>query len=272
MNAIETDPYVEILGVKVQRRVGVCHPDAPILDTFNLVVHVTDACPGACKFCCNTSRGFVLDVEKFKRDYEAIRSQVTIGNVFFTGGEPTLYWNKIKECLSVIDAPVTVHTMGIHLDQIDSPVNVSLSRHHWDHAVNEEILGTKLPKNYLDSFPMKSRTNLACNIIKGYVDNETDMSKVLDLSMEHGFPLVAFVGLMPINDYSKEFGTPIPKLAGEDSLKYRTFAYGKSCVCGNFCYHKDGKFQLYYTRHNTCPSVNRGGRIVYKNGVQPWFS
>jgi organic radical activating enzyme len=264
--------YAEVLGVKVRRRTGVCHPDVPLLDSFNLTVHVTDACPCSCNFCCNSSKGLLLDVDQFKRDYEVMRTQCTIGHVYFTGGEPTLYWDKIKECLGFIDVEATIHTMGFNLKQIDVPVNVSLSRHHWDHAINEKILGVKLPLDYLDDFPMKKRTNLACNIIKGYVDNATDMAKVLDLSIEHEFPLVSFIGLMPINGYSREHGLRIPTLPSDDAIKYRQFSFQHSCSCSNFCYHKDGKFQQYYIRHNTCPDNNRGGRIVYKNGVQPWFN
>lgn len=264
--------YTEILGVKVRRRTGNCHPDVPILDSFNLTVHVTDACPASCKFCCNTSKGLLLDVDKFKRDYEIMKGQCTIGHVYFTGGEPLLYWDKIKECLGVIEEQVTIHTMGMNLDRIDMPVNVSLSRHHWDHKVNEEILGIKLPVDYIEKFSLKRLSNLACNIIKGYVDNKDDMCKVLDFSIEHGFPLVSFVGLMPINEYSRANGLAIPSLAAEDSINYRKFKFQHSCECGNHCYHRDGKFQFYYIRHNTDPDNNRGGRIVYKNGVQPWFN
>lgn len=267
------NPFIDVLGVKVMKRVVSCHPDAVLTGNFKLIVHVTDGCPGRCKFCCNKSSGFSLDVEKFKRDFIEIEKKCTIDEVFFTGGEPTLYWDKIKECLTVIKQKVTIHTMGMFLDRIDVPINVSLSRHHWDHEENERILGVKLPKNYLSRFKYLDKTNLACNIIKGHVDNEIDMRRVLDLAMDNGIPLVGFIGLMPINDYSKDNGIRIPQFTGNDVLPYRAFCYKKgSCQCSNYCYHRDSKFQLFYFRHNTCPSDNHGGRILYKNGIQPWFS
>ena len=268
--------FIEILGVKVKLRTVSCAPTAPAYpDDFKLVIHVTDACPAACKFCCNSSVGFSLDVEKFKQDYKEIIKKCHISDVYFTGGEPMLYWKKIKECLSVIgDIRCTVHTTGVNLDQIDMPVNLSISRHHWDHEINERIIGTKFPNTYLDNFPFKERANISCNIIKGFVDNIEDMKRVLDFSMKTGFGFVAFIGLMPLNNYSKEFGREIPTPECVDILKYKEYSYKNSvaCRCANYCYHKNGEFLLFYTRHNQCPNENHGGRIVYKNGIQPWFT
>ena len=265
--------YTEVLGVKCLKRTFACRKGFFLKDIFKLSVHVSDACPCSCKFCCNSSKGFFLDVEKFKRDYELINKQCVLDDVYFTGGEPMIYWDKIKECISVIEQRVTINTMGLNLDHIDIPVNVSLSRHHWDHATNEQILGVKLPIDYIKRFHYKKKMNLACNIIKDYVDDEEDMRKMLDFAMDNKIPLVSFVGLMPLNDYSKEFGVQVPKITGDDILPYREFNYqNNTCHCANFCYHKNGNFQLFYTRHNQCPSDNHGGRLIYRNGIQPWFS
>lgn len=275
MNTENTDTFVDILGVKVKKRIAHCVKDRPIPTGFKLVVHVTDACPCSCQFCCNQSKGFSLDVEQFKRDYEEIIKRVQVDEVFFTGGEPMLYWDKIKECASVIKCAVTVHTAGLNLHLIDDPkFYVSLSRHHYDHAVNESILQTKLPESYIKDFRFKERMNIACNIIKGHIDNPEEMRKVLDFAIANEIPQVAFIGLMPINEYSKEHCLPVPRLVGDDILKYRDFDFSNgACHCANYCYHdKNGNLLTFYTRHNTCPSINHGGRIIYKNGIQPWFT
>ena len=140
---------IEILGTKVLYRTLACHKDWKATDTFKMTVQVTDACPAKCKFCCNPGKGILLDVEKFKRDYEVINAAVRLDEVYFTGGEPMLYWKLIKECIKVIKQPVLINTMGLFLHRIDEPVAISLSRHHWDHDINNEILGMHLPKDYL---------------------------------------------------------------------------------------------------------------------------
>ena len=250
-----------------------CDGSAP-RESFNLSIHVTDACPGKCKFCCNTSRGLTLDVEKFKRDYVEMTKTVKIDNVFFTGGEPMLYWDKIKECMSVIDAHCIVHTTGINLEQIDVPVELSVSRHHWDHKINAEILGMDHPTDYLQRFKFKDQLHLACNLIRSYVDDVEDIKKYLDFALDNDIPLVGFIGLMPINDYSRENGVQVPMFNDVDILPYSSFAFRETaCRCANYCYTDGrGRVQPFYTRHNQCPNINRGGRIIYKNGVQAWYT
>ena len=268
---VDADKFATVLGTPVPYKTSACHPDYPPWKTFKLVVHVTDACPAACKFCRNMSKGAVLDMVKFKDDYQKMNEQVKITEVLFTGGEPMLYWKKVKECLGFIKQSAVIHTMGINLHQIDEPVHVSLSRHHWNHELNEEIIGAKLPKDYLTSYPTKHAMNFACNIIKGYVDNPADMRRVLDLAMDEGVKFVGFIGLLPVNDFCKENGTPPPELVGEDILKYRTFAYEDSCTCANYCYQRDGQVLPFYNRR--CLSLGQGaaGRIVYKNGgITSW--
>ena len=265
--------FVEILGVKVPYRALSCNPLYPFNDHFKLTVHVTDACPCDCKFCCNAlNKGAFLDVEKFRRDYEAINAAVTLDEVYLTGGEPTLFWDKIKECLAFIKQPVTINTMGLYLDRIDEPVGISLSRHHWEHEVNESILGIKIPKDYIEKFPYKERMNISCNLIKGQVEDEAGMRKMLDFSMDNDIGTTGFVALLPVNEYSIGNVVPIPHLTGDDVLTYREFNYPTgTCSCSNFCYSRGAKTHRFYVKRNLCPTENRGGRIMYRNGIQPWF-
>ena len=213
----------------------------------------------------------MLDVAKFKDDYQRICEEVELTEVLISGGEPMLYWSKIKECLQFIKQGVVVHTMGVNLNQIDEKVHVSLSRHHWDHAVNEEILGHRLPIGYLHDYPYRPYLNLACNIIKGYVDNPADMRRVLDLAVEENVQFVGFVGLLPVNQFCLDRGMPPPVLEGDDIMAYRNFQYEDSCSCANFVYEKDGKVMPFYSRRCLCLGQGAAGRIVYKNGqIVPW--
>jgi molybdenum cofactor biosynthesis enzyme MoaA len=216
----------------------------------------------------------LLDVEKFKHDYEVINSTIKLNEVYFTGGEPTLYWDRIKECMKVIKQPVLINTMGLFLERIDEPCSISLSRHHWDHEINEEILGIKLPKDYLTKFPMDWRdgSNVTTNVIKGYVDTPEKMRKMMDFAMDNGFPLSGFVGLMPATQYAKEHRLLIPTMEGDDIMTYRENKYNKgTCMCSNLLYNRNGELHRFYVKQNFCPTENRGGRIFYRNGIQPWF-
>ena len=105
---MEEEKFIEILGVQVKYRTTSCNPTYKAVPTFKMSVQVTDSCQAKCKFCCNPGKGLLLDVDKFKRDYEEISAKVSIDEVYFTGGEPMLYWSRIKECLKVIKAPAPV--------------------------------------------------------------------------------------------------------------------------------------------------------------------
>ena len=98
------------------------------------------------------------------------------------------------------------------------------------------------------------------------------MRKMMDFAMDNGFPMSGFVGLLPVNDYAKDAYVPMPNLIGDDIQVYRNFKWKKgSCRCSNRLYIKNGELHPFYTKQNFCPSENKGGRIFYRNGIQPWF-
>lgn len=271
---VDSDEFVDILGVKVKYRTSSCNPSWKAVPTFKMTVQVTDACPAKCKFCCNPGKGLTLDVEKFKRDYDVINSTVQLDEIYFTGGEPLLYWDRIKECLKVIKQRVLINTSGLFLERVDEKVAISLSRHHWDHDVNNEILGVKLDAGYIDRFPIEYRqsSNVSTNIIRGYVDDADKMRRMLDFAMDNEFPVSGFVGLMPATDYAKEATLPIPALEGDDIINYRKFKWKSGmCSCSNSLYIREGEVQRFYIKENLDPSENKGGRIFYRNGIMPWF-
>lgn len=233
-------------------------------------VQVTDVCPAKCAFCCNPGKGLTLDPKKFIDDYQEITSKVYVDEVYFTGGEPMLYWNLIKQCMSVIKSPTLINTMGLNLHKIDEQVGISLSRHHWEHDTNNEILGVRHRPDYIDKLPkeLRERSNVTTNIIRGYVDDEHKMRRMMEFAMDNGIPLSGFVGLMPATQYAKDSYLPVPKLQGDDIVGYKTFKWKSGmCSCSNSLYVRNGELQRFYIKENLDPTENKGGRIFYRNGI-----
>ena len=267
---MEDEKFIEVLGTKLKYRTFSCNPKYVAVPVFKMTVQVTDVCPAKCAFCCNPGKGITLDPKKFIDDFQELTSKIKIDEVYFTGGEPMLHWDLIRECLSVIKCPALINTMGLTLDKIDVPVSISLSRHHWDHDINNQILGIRHKPDYVSKFPAAylNGSNVTTNIIKDYVDTAEKMRKMMDWAMDNGFPLSGFVGLMPATQYAKDARLPIPKLEGEDILGYRKFKWKSGmCSCSNSLYIRNGELQRFYIKENLDPTENKGGRIFYRNGI-----
>jgi hypothetical protein len=269
---VNEEKFIEVLGVQLKYRTVSCNPKWPAQPTFKMTVQVTDVCPAKCAFCCNPGKGITLDPKKFVDDFQEITSKVLVDEVYFTGGEPMLHWDLIKQCLGAIKCPALINTMGLNLHKIDVPVAISLSRHHWEHDINNQILGVKHKPDYisLDKFPSayRERSNVTTNIIKGYVDTADKMRKMMDWAMDNGFPLSGFVGLMDATEYATANKMPIPELEGPDIQGYRKFKWKSGmCSCSNSLYIRNGELQRFYVKENLDPTENKGGRIFYRNGI-----
>jgi hypothetical protein len=247
---------------------------------FDLVVYLTDACNARCDFCGNTVIGFKFDFPKFEDFLLEAKSKVCIRRVKVTGGEPTLMIDSLMRCLQIIQdnltVPVMLHTNGANVREATHPciTNVSISRHHWNHEANERIFKCKFKPDYISAYRDLHKVNLSCNLIRGQVDTETGMRKVLDFALETGVPLVGFVGLLPLTEAAKNSLVSVPVISGPDILPYENRSFETHCSCAKYCYlSPDTRMLPFYARHNTCPSANFRGRIIYLNNrVQPWFN
>jgi pyruvate-formate lyase-activating enzyme len=266
---VNEEKFIEVLGTQLKYRTSACNPKWEARPTFKVTVQVTDVCPAKCAFCCNPGKGLTLDPKKFIDDFQEITSKVAVDEVYFTGGEPMLHWDLIKQCLPVIKCPALINTMGLNLHKIDELVSISLSRHHWDHDINNQILGVKHTPEYVRRFAgPKHGSNVTTNIIKGYVDTADKMRKMMDWAMDNGFPLSGFVGLMDATQYATDYKMPIPKLEGDDIHGYRKFKWKSGmCSCSNSLYIRNGELQRFYIKENLDPTENKGGRIFYRNGI-----
>jgi len=288
-NSANTVPTtkITIAGVELTTRHVSCglHTEgktalAPVLNkTMGLVVYLTNACNATCAFCSNTdAKAFRFDFEAFKVMWDELISKADVSQVAFTGGEPTLALKDFYKCADYIKAtrptPLVVMTNGVKLAELDHELltQISVSRHHWNHADNERILGFKLKEDYL-SVPAHNKIKIACNVMKGEVDSGEKMLKVLDLAATYDIPTVGFVGLMQINDFTAINTIQIPEMTGKGLYNFEKWKLGNACECARSLYsHPSGKLIKYYYRHNHEYDYNHGGLVVFKyNKVQPWF-
>lgn len=221
----------------------------------NLYVRVTNGCNAGCRFCCNENadkaQGFNLG--KFGKVLEEIAaSGIRLNRVTLTGGEPSTRPQTVKSIVGLIEknprfhfTQVQLHTNGltaaakalIALPRIDA---VSLSLHHYDAAALSEIYGCAVPET-LPEFParMKSKINLSCNLIKGYIDAPAEAEKLLSYIASKGYTSVGFAGLMKLNKYAAERYVN-PWAMDFDSIRTLVKTEEKShegaCRCRNYIY------------------------------------
>lgn len=221
----------------------------------NLYVRITDGCNARCDFYCTADAGksASFDIRKFAEVIDEIRvSGIRINRITMTGGEPSCRPATVRAVTEIVGrsphchfTQLQLHTNGltaeskklIALRRIDA---VSLSLHHYDYAKLSEIYGRSVPENLLE-FPdvLKSKINLSCNLIKGYIDNPAEIAKLLRFAANGGFISVGFAGLMKLNSYAADhYVNPwmidfecIPAL-----LKIEEKSHERACRCRNFLY------------------------------------
>jgi pyruvate-formate lyase-activating enzyme len=284
----------------------------PISPYVSINVYITNDCNGSCKFCCNVNNdSFVFDFDKFKDfiyEIRAITPQIEIRKVTFTGGEPSLDLNNLHKCIGFLrnaccDTKIVICTNGTFLQQfyyymffqnleygiddcqkmveiIESVNSISMSRHHWDNTINNEILGLNFDLYMMDILKhvsaLKEKMNLSCNLIRGYVDSPDKMVMMLEYADSLGIGEVAFVKLMPINDYCEKNKIEINALQDDANLLgYEKWKYPKPnvCECMSYVYRsKANNLIKFYMRNNKCPTYNMGSYIIYKrNVIQNWY-
>ena len=166
--------------------------------------------------------------------------------------------------------------------------NISVSCHHWDKKVNDQILGIVLegrhPKRLYPTcdnddifydFGYIKKVNLSCNLMKGYVDNVDKMKEMLEFANRKGIEEVAFVELMEVNDWCKDNKAIINYEFGNNVLEYARWDFPADNVCGckNYLYRTlDNSLIRFYIRGVRCPSYNKGSYMIYKdNQIQQWY-
>lgn len=244
----------------------------------NIFVRVTNKCNANCKFCSDKSCSKVsreFNVEKLLDIITEIeRNEITVNKLNITGGEPSLAPHiKILSLLDSIPDYIHSHlnTNGISdesrdLMKLDRWNSISMSVHHYSIPKIMEIYGIKkLPINYLNFNEINlSKVNFSCNLIKGYIDSYKEILQFCESAKKMKIKRVGFVGLMPVNQYSKESNIrfhhlPIPKEdLDNDWIWEGSLCRTKICNCRNYRY----KGMEVYFRETLDPSYNESA-LVY---------
>ena len=244
---------------------------APFVD---ISVSMTNACNARCEFCCNQGKeDFRFDVEAFKDFFDETAGAISVNKVTFTGGEPTLRIKELNKCLTHIAGKcslVTVNTNGAKLEALDHPYihRIALSRHHYSDKLNDMIFGIKIG-NPLVGSSLVPRVALVCNLINGLIDCTSKAYRMLEFAANNGIGIMSFVGLMPINDWSRKHLIELGSLKFErDTICTRELSYEVEgvCHCKNYAYVADnGRIVNYYMRHNLQPDFDKGSRVLWEN-------
>ena len=250
---------------------------------YNLYISITDVCLASCPFCNNntvkktTVTETKFDLEKLEMVLKELISKRLLNRIGITGGEPLLNLPLLNEVLNLVykicgdRQIVTINTNGVNLERlfeldcIEKVYGVHISRHHYDDEINNSIFGFKTAnleeiKEVIKKSKNKQLIRLNSLIIKGLIDTPEEVQKYLEMAGNVGVFRVGFVGLMPLNDYSKEhfieYKTVFEKLSS--SVTVKKFYNSDVCDCINGMYmHTNGELIEFYARNvrNLCPKT-----------------
>lgn len=256
----------------------------------NVYTCLTHCCNTNCKFCEYHYKDDVpFDIEKWKKCIDEVMLKTGIFKASFTGGEPTLQYDILKECLEYLkykdkDIFTVINTNGSNLDKLiglSNLDNIALSRHSIDDDENKFIFGNDVVPTLaeIEKFPEKNKLHLSCNLIKGYVDNDIKIKEYLEKCSEIGVEDVGFVTLMPINGYAKEHSIDFSDIEFTFSNTFivnRFFEREKDnrciCKCRNYLYlGKNNRIVTVYSRYYVDNTCNDGALVFIDNCLRQGF-
>lgn len=248
-------------------------PPSPIPPSINLFVKVTNGCNAHCAFCSNAGCGGIkaeFDCDKLWRVVDELRAnKILVNRVNITGGEPATVpdiVNHILEQASVKryeDIHLHLNTNGLlpesqtlmHHNRWNS---ISMSLHHYDKNILSAIYDTKIPN---DAFRFNGVNmdivNASCNLIRGYIDSDTEVENMLRHAISLGLPRLGFVALMKVNDYCREHYVDFDEINFE-AIPHLYFIEsrnrGADCKCSNYLYNHNGRILEVYMRNYSNPN------------------
>lgn len=227
---------------------------SPIEEPYiNLYVRFK-GCNASCKFCTFMDSAYPFDVEKFNTILDELNGKVKVRKLGFTGGEPTLNFELFKSLLVLSyitlgnDTEYSVNSNGINFDKIyadDKLLNIidrlHISRHHYDDDINNKILGCKsISSSDLKELQSKitdpSFLQISCNLIKGYIDNDGDIKKMLEYANDINIHRVGLVSLMPVNKYAKKNFVSNDLNIFKELFNTHKWSNKGYCSCSNYIY------------------------------------
>jgi molybdenum cofactor biosynthesis enzyme MoaA len=266
---------MEIFGQEVKLRSHYCkyfEGDAKPVDSPYVLLYVKfKGCNANCMFCEYQDDAQKFNGKKYFEIIEELKNKVFIKKIAFSGGEPTLHLKELKSILrktrNILPyTSIVLNTNGVNLTEVfeDRDLiavidNISISRHHYDDKINNEIFQTetisskdltKLRKN----IRRKGLFHLSCNLIKGYIDNKEEVYNYLEYANSMKIKSVGFISLMPINEFCKANFADFNKLdlLNENFRIIKEWNYEDICKCYNYIYiPKDYKRIIHVYHKNT---------------------
>lgn len=269
--------YVTIFDKHIQLKSmscahGHCQPK-PIPKAVNLFVKVTNCCNARCAFCSNG--GSHKDIEEFDQVklwniVDELRARdILVNRINITGGEPSMYPEIVNQILGTATSEqynnihLHLNTNGLlpasqammrHL-RWDS---ISMSIHHYDLKKLTDIYGVPISKK---AFAFEDidldRVNASCNLMRGYIDSNTEVERMLKFAISLGLPRLGFVALMRVNDYCHDHYVDFDEIKFE-AIPHLYFTEsrnrGNDCKCSNYLYNHSGKILEVYMRNYANPN------------------
>lgn len=222
---------------------------------LTLYIHINKICNARCKFCNiykQCAPKVELDFHKLSEVLIELERVNKLGRIAITGGETFLDIELLDNVLSTIkrtiESPiVTINTNAsmlyklYQLRNFDVLTEIRISRHHYLDQKNDSVFGIKCATlSDISEAVKKYGSNiikLNCNLIKGYIDSVSEISKYLDTVSGIGISEVGFVGLMPFNQYCIEHYVDYSSFNFSDNfLRVRNLADRNICQCDNLLY------------------------------------
>lgn len=236
--------------------------------SVNIFVKVTAGCQAHCPFCSNAGssplkKAFNIDkLTDFIKELQ--ESGVVVNRVSITGGEPSIVPELVS---SILESFSSMELVCIHLHLNTNGLSkesralmkhsrwnsISVSLHHYDYKKLSELYGFSVTEETMsfDGIDMM-KMNASCNLIKGYVDCNCEVQKMLDYSINAGITRLGFVSLMKVNPWCIEHYVDFDELDIE-SIPHVYFTArmdrGKDCCCSNYLYNRDKRVLEIYHRN-----------------------
>ena len=239
-----------------------------IAPSVNLFVKVTDACNAHCRFCSNAGKSCTYGIFNLEKLSDIIKelqvNNILVNRINITGGEPSVVPNLVNDILLLLNRDefqgihVHLNTNGLlpeskELMRHSRWDSISISLHHYNRDKLSELYGKPTLDNPFDFSGVNlDKVNASCNLIKGYIDDEDSVEKMMRFAIGLSLPRLGFVALMKTNDYCIEHYIDFSDVSwGRIPHLYFTESRnrGEDCKCSNYLYNHDGKILEIYMRN-----------------------
>ena len=277
---------VELFGREIPIRTHFCHlfgkenTEVPE-PSVNLYVR-SKFCNAKCQFCTFANDASNYNESKFIEVLKEITSKIKIKKIAFTGGEPTLYWDKFVSAVNLAheispNSELSMNTDGLRLRKLmEDPIsrifkNIHISRHHFDDESNNKIFDTTTPtsdelKWAQEQTEDKFQLQLSCNLIKGNIDTKEKIYQYLDWVNTLEINCVGLVSLMPVNQYAIDnyVGFNMKDLISPRFNVTKEWSYKKACECTNYVYIPEDMREMMRVYHkNTFRPFDINETIIF---------